>query len=64
MELVWNLWVLLYNHANINSHSGRTGQVRILGNLSDFSKPVWAPNNFGPNSKEILLAGILIQFLF
>jgi hypothetical protein len=29
---------LTYNHANLNSHSRRSRQTRILGNLSDFSK--------------------------
>jgi hypothetical protein len=30
MELVWKLQVLPYNHANLNSHSGNSRQVRIL----------------------------------
>jgi hypothetical protein len=37
--------------------------MRILGNLSDFSKQVQTSNKFGPNSKAALLPGFLTQFL-
>jgi hypothetical protein len=30
--------ILPYNHANLNSCSRKARQIRILGNLSDFSK--------------------------
>jgi hypothetical protein len=39
-EACIELQFLPYNHANLNSHSGRSRQIRILGNLSDFSKDV------------------------
>jgi hypothetical protein len=58
MELVWKLWILPYNHANLNSHSGRLGQIGIFKNLSDFFKQVV------PYSKVVLLPGIVIHFLF
>jgi hypothetical protein len=38
MELVWELRILPYNHVNLNSHSRRSRQIRILENLSDFFK--------------------------
>jgi hypothetical protein len=63
MELVWKLQILSYNHSNPISHSRRSGQMRILGNLSDFSKQVQTSNKFGPNSKAALLPGFLTQFL-
>jgi hypothetical protein len=63
MELVWELQNLPYNHPKINSHSGRSRQIRILENLSDFSPHVWTPNKFGPNSKISFLTGFLIQIL-
>jgi hypothetical protein len=61
---VRGIQILPYNHANINSQSRRASHIRILGNLPDFSKPISTPNKFGPNSKAVLLAGILIQILF
>jgi hypothetical protein len=42
VDLVWELQIFSYNHTNLNSYSGRSRQVRILENLSDFS------NMFGP----------------
>jgi hypothetical protein len=60
MGLVWKLQILPYNYANLNSHSGRSGQVRILENLSDFSKYGWTSNKFSSNSKVVLLPGISI----
>jgi hypothetical protein len=49
MELVWKLQILPYNHANLNSHSGSSRQVRIIEFLPDFS------NHVGPqiNSAQI-----------
>jgi hypothetical protein len=63
MELVWKLQVLPYNHANINSHSGRPRQLRLLGNLPESSKHVCTSNKFSSNSKAVWLPGILIQIL-
>jgi hypothetical protein len=40
MEVVWKMQILPYNYANLNSHSGRSRQVRILENLPDFSNLV------------------------
>jgi hypothetical protein len=56
--------ILSYNHANLNPYSRRARQIRILGNLSDFSKQVWIPNKFKSNSKSVWLPGFLIQILF
>jgi hypothetical protein len=42
MELVWKLYILPYNYADLNSHSERSRQVRILGNYQIF------PNMFEP----------------
>jgi hypothetical protein len=64
MGLGWKLQILPYNRANLNSHSGRPRQVRILQNLPDFLKHVWTSNKFSGNSKAVLLPGILIQILF
>jgi hypothetical protein len=38
MEVIWKLQILAYNHANLNSHNERSRQIRILGNLLDFSQ--------------------------
>jgi hypothetical protein len=62
-ELVWKLKIFPYNHANLNSHSGRSRQVRILENLPEFSKHVSASNKFSSNSKTFWLPGILIQIM-
>jgi hypothetical protein len=40
MEVVWKMQILPYNYANLNSHSRRSRQVRILENLPDFSNLV------------------------
>jgi hypothetical protein len=40
MELVWKLQIMPYNYTNLNSHFGRSGQIRILENLSYFYKHV------------------------
>jgi hypothetical protein len=64
MKLVWKLQILPYNHANLNSHSGMSRKIIILGNLSNLSKWDWTPNRFGPNSKSVLLPRIVIQILF
>jgi hypothetical protein len=64
MEFVWKLQISPYNYANLNSYSGRSKQIKFLENLLDFSKQVWIPKKFGPNSKVDLLPGILIQILF
>jgi hypothetical protein len=64
MELIWKLQILPYNYANLNSYSRRLRQIRILGNLSEFSKHAGAPNKFSSNSKAVLLPEILIQILF
>jgi hypothetical protein len=53
MELVWKLQILPYNYANLNSHSGRSRKIRILGNLPDLSKHFWTSNKFGPISKAV-----------
>jgi hypothetical protein len=63
MEHVWKLQILPHNYTNLNSHSRRSRQVRILGNLQDFSN-VWTSNRFSANSQEVLLPEILIQILF
>jgi hypothetical protein len=63
-KLVWKLQISACNHANLNSQSRRARQIRILRNLSDFFKPVWTPNKFGPNSKAVLIPGILVRILF
>jgi hypothetical protein len=63
-QLVWKLQIFPYNHANLNLQSGRSRQIKILENLSNFSKPVWTPSKFGPNWKVILLPVFLIQILF
>jgi hypothetical protein len=63
MELVWKLKNLPYNHAKLNSHSGRSRQIRFLGNLLDFSKLVCTSNKFNSSSIALLLPGILIQIL-
>jgi hypothetical protein len=64
MGLEWKLQVLPYNHANLNSHSGKQSNVRNLGNLQDFSKYVCTSNKISANSKVVLLSRILIQIWF
>jgi hypothetical protein len=64
MELVWKLQNFPYNYVNLNLHSGRSRQIRILGNLSDFLKHVWDSNKFSSNSRAVLLPGFLIQIMF
>jgi hypothetical protein len=64
MEFVWKLQILPYSHAILNSHSGMSRQIRILGNLLDFSKPAWTSNKFGSNSKAVLHPGFLIPVFF
>jgi hypothetical protein len=49
------------HHANINSYYGRARQIRILGNLSDFSKQVWIPNKFKSNSISVLILAFLMK---
>jgi hypothetical protein len=61
---MYNLQFLPYNYANLNSHSGRSSQIRILGNLSDFSKQVCTSSKICPNSKAVLLPGFLFPLLF
>jgi hypothetical protein len=34
VELAWELEISPYNHANLNSHSGRSRQIRILGEFT------------------------------
>jgi hypothetical protein len=63
-EACMKLQILPYNHANLNSRSRMSRQIRILGNLSDFSKPGLAPNKFGSNLKAVFFPRILIQILF
>jgi hypothetical protein len=63
-ELVWELHISPYNHANLNSQYTSSRQIGILGNLSDFFKKVWTPNKFGSNLKEVFVPGFLIQILF
>jgi hypothetical protein len=63
-ELVRELQISPYNHANLNSQSLRTSQIGIFGNFSDFSKQVSTPNKFRSNLKAVLLPGFLIQILF
>jgi hypothetical protein len=63
MELVWKLQILTYNYGNLNSHSGSSIQISILGNLSDFYKHVCTPNKFSPNSKAIWILEFLVQIL-
>jgi hypothetical protein len=41
MELVWKLQLLPYSHTNLNSPSGRSRKIGILGNLSGFFQQVW-----------------------
>jgi hypothetical protein len=36
---------LPYKHANLNSYFGRAREIRILGNLSDFSNKMESPIN-------------------
>jgi hypothetical protein len=46
------------------SHYGILIQIRILENLPNFSKHVWTPNKFSPNSNIRLVSGILIHIMF
>jgi hypothetical protein len=39
-EHAWKPQIPPYNYVNINSQYERSRQIRILENLSDFSKPV------------------------
>jgi hypothetical protein len=64
MELVWKLQILPYNHANLNSYSGRPRWISIPWNLSDFSKQVWSPNKLAQIQKQFCFQEFYFKFSF